>query len=392
MWPWSREKHSYVPVSSEEVEAEATRSESATRGRTASKRRPVLVAIIGLLLILVALGFAIVYFILSGSPFENQDDVATSQGKTACPKRHGWRTLSGEDRQEYISAVLCLRSQPSVLAPSKQTLYDDFPWIHSRVGYFTHNSAPFLPWHRYFLHVYERTLREKCNYTGGLVYWDWTLDSEAIEDSPVFDPKTGFGGDGEVGGELTISNTGRCVVDGPFAGIEVPYYDVKYQPHCLSRGFRDLDGNLGHIDGSDITPESIEEVLGLEDYESFVTLMESRVHDAIPYGISGDFETFTAPYGESNFLVIKLRLTVVKTHYSSYTIRNWIGFGGCGSNASLRKECYPTEVTKNGILSRWLAWTIYSTIEGSLPILQSEKLWTRRVTYSATATRLLLPL
>jgi tyrosinase len=315
MWPWSWEKHEYVPVASEEVESEAARRESAARGRSASRKRSFagLVAIIGLLLILVALGFAIVYFILSGSPVENEDDLSTSEGKTACPKRHEWRSLSSEDQQDYISAVLCLRSQPSVLAPSKQTLYDDFPWIHSRVGYFTHNSAPFLPWHRYFLHVYEQTLREKCNYTGGLVYWDWTLDSEAIENSPVFDPKTGFGGDGEVGGELTVSNTGRCVIDGPFAGIEVPYYDVKYQPHCLSRGFRDLDGNLGHIDGSDITPESIEEVLSLKDYESFVTLMESRVHDAIPYGISGDFETFTAPYGKSTFPMGGLGLTVLRS-------------------------------------------------------------------------------
>lgn len=146
--------------------------------------------------------------------------------------------------------------------------------------------------------MYETTLRDKCGYDSGLVYWDWTLDCDAIENSPVFDPDTGFGGDGEEGAEITVSNTGRCVVDGPFAGITAEYYDVKYLPHCLSRGFRDLDGSIGHIDGSDITPESIEEVLSLDDYEKFVALMESRVHDAIPYGISGDFETFTAPYGK----------------------------------------------------------------------------------------------
>jgi len=147
------------------------------------------------------------------------------------------------------------------------------------------------------LKIYENTLHEKCGYTGGLVYWDWTLDSDALENSPVFDPDTGFGGDGEVGGDITVGKSGRCLVDGPFAGITADYYDVKYDPHCLSRGFRDDAGNLGHINGHDISPESIEEVLSLGDYESFVTLMESRVHDAIPFGIAGDFETFTAPYG-----------------------------------------------------------------------------------------------
>lgn len=129
------------------------------------------------------------------------------------------------------------------------------------------------------------------------MYWDWTLDSAALEQSPVFDPDTGFGGDGEVGGVTTVGRSGRCIVDGPFAGVTADYYDVKYDPHCLSRGFRDLNGDLGHIDGRDITPDSIEEVLSLGDYESFVALMESRVHDAIPFGIGGDFETFTAPYG-----------------------------------------------------------------------------------------------
>lgn len=148
------------------------------------------------------------------------------------------------------------------------------------------------------MHIYETTLRDQCGYEGSLVYWDWTLDSEALEKSPVFDPDTGFGGDGELNGAITVGRSGRCVVDGPFAGVTADYYDVKYSPHCLSRGFRDLDGNLGHIDGHDISPESIEEVLNLGDYESFVALVESRVHDAIPFGIGGDFETFTAPYGK----------------------------------------------------------------------------------------------
>ena len=232
-------------------------------------------------------------------------EIGTKEGTThqiqhepGCARRREWRTLSSPEQQAYISAVLCLRTQPSVLAHgSSKTAYDDFPWIHSRVGYFTHHSAPFLPWHRYFLHIYETTLRDKCGYSGTLVYWDWTLDWEALENSPLFDSQTGFGGDGEVGGEITVSRTGRCVIDGPFAGIVADYYDVKYQPHCLSRGFRDLEGNLGHLDGHGITPDSIDEVLSLDSYEDFVTLMESRIHDVIPYGISGDFETFTAPYG-----------------------------------------------------------------------------------------------
>lgn len=308
MWPFQSIKHEYQAVASHEDEPKEVRE-----AREASRRDRRRLWVCGMLLVvlptLVGVGLFATTLALAdlsnpSEPDHPSEAAETKQtGGTGCPRRCEWRSLSNAKQQEYISAVLCLRDQPSTLVPeSNKTAYDDFPWIHSRVGYFTHNSAPFLPWHRYFLHIYETTLREKCGYEGSLVYWDWTLDWDALEHSPVFDAETGFGGDGEVGGELTVSQTGRCVVDGPFAGIIADYYDVKYQPHCLSRGFRDLEGNLGHIDGHEISPKSIEEVLSLDSYESFVALMESRVHDAIPYGISGDFETFTAPYDPLFFL------------------------------------------------------------------------------------------
>lgn len=214
--------------------------------------------------------------------------------------RREWRTLSRADQQHYISSVRCLLTQPSVYAShAKQnsTMYEDFPWTHAHSGHKTHNSASFLPWHRYFLHIYEDTLRNACNFTGELVYWDWTLDWEDLAHAPVFDPVTGFGGDGDPAGPVTLGNTGRCVVDGPFSDVRASFYDVKWKPHCLSRGFRDDRGNLGRIDGKTVSPESIEQVLSIDNYERFVLKMESLVHDAIPFGISGDFETFTAPYG-----------------------------------------------------------------------------------------------
>ena len=305
MWLLESAKHEYRAVASDEREKVDLREPGIVTQRRRPQRRYWVLLVVLISLVFAGAGFVVLFWVQSSSVEQHQDafeaidsaDLFKGQSST-CPQRYEWRTLTATEQQNYINAVLCLRTLASIIAPnSNKTAYEDFPWIHSHVGYFTHNSAPFLPWHRYFLHVYETTLQEKCEYQGSLVYWDWTLDSDALEDSPVFDAKTGFGGDGEVGGEITVSRTGRCVIDGPFAGIEAEYYDVKYQPHCLSRGFRDLDGNLGHIDGHDITPESIEEVLSFEDYEGFVTLMESRVHDAIPYGISGDFETFTAPYG-----------------------------------------------------------------------------------------------
>jgi tyrosinase len=233
----------------------------------------------------------------SEGPSSNSTTPSPEISSSKCPLRREWRTLTPIEQSDYISSVKCLTTIPSNMHLS--SLYEDFPWIHSHIGYFTHNSAPFLPWHRYFLHIYETALREQCHYTGSLVYWDWTLDWEHLEKAPVFnaDSEKGFGTDGARGGEITVGKTGRCVIDGAFSDIRPSFYDVKLQPHCLSRGFRDDDGNLGIMDGRAISPESINEVLNLEKYEYFVKLMESRVHDTIPFGIGGDFETFTAPYG-----------------------------------------------------------------------------------------------
>jgi tyrosinase len=95
------------------------------------------------------------------------------------------------------------------------------------------------------------------------------------------------------------------VIDGPFRDIKAKYYDVNYLPHCLSRGFRDDYGNLGVIgNGETIRPQAIEEVLSPGSCEDFVDALESKVRGTIPFGVGGDFETFTAPNG--NFHCISL--------------------------------------------------------------------------------------
>jgi hypothetical protein len=47
--------------------------------------------------------------------------------------RHEWRSLGSDEKREYIAAVQCLKETPSRLGLN-QSLYDDFPYIHSTVG------------------------------------------------------------------------------------------------------------------------------------------------------------------------------------------------------------------------------------------------------------------
>lgn len=80
-------------------------------------------------------------------------------------KRLEWRQLDSYQQGAYISAVKCLMQQPSYFQ-GNTSFYDDFILAHSKVGYIAHYAAAFLPWHRMYMHVYERALRTHCDYEG----------------------------------------------------------------------------------------------------------------------------------------------------------------------------------------------------------------------------------
>lgn len=91
-------------------------------------------------------------------------------------------------------------------------------------------------------------LKEQCGYKGHLTYVrelsrinitnliryrDWSLDSEDITKSPVFDSTYGFGGDGDPSGPKSVAY-GHCVTDGPFANLEALYFGTEDRKHFLS--------------------------------------------------------------------------------------------------------------------------------------------------------------
>jgi hypothetical protein len=93
--------------------------------------------------------------------------------------RREWRTLSSLERLEYLRAVKCLSQIPSSVCNG--TLHDEFAYIHRKIGDYctqrhlllpdatfltfkAHEAAPFLPWHRYFIHIYVESLKQRCQY------------------------------------------------------------------------------------------------------------------------------------------------------------------------------------------------------------------------------------
>ncbi|CAG8953429.1 hypothetical protein HYFRA_00010178 [Hymenoscyphus fraxineus] len=129
---------------------------------------------------------------------------------------------------------------------------------------FVHLSGTFLPWHRYYIHIYSEGLRDQCNYTGPIPYWDWPLYAPAPRDSPIFK-----GDDCSLGsnGEYIPNHPGIILPDSPF-GIIPPGQGIG----CLMRGpFRDFSVNLGpivvgtpgHMDGLGYNPRQCDGQIGV---------------------------------------------------------------------------------------------------------------------------------
>ncbi|KAK0649934.1 hypothetical protein B0T16DRAFT_492448 [Cercophora newfieldiana] len=192
---------------------------------------------------------------------------------TGCTKkkileRKEWGSLSKKERLNYIDAVYCLASKPAKTPaseiPGARTRYDDFVGSHIQYTPFVHASGLFLPYHRYYVWLYEKALREECGYKGAQPYWDWTLSYKDPRKSSVFDGSPySLGSNGVFIPnrdpiELVIPNTptrvfppatgGGCIYSGPFTpdkwqinlgpiGIPPtgPQGGLGYNPRCLTR-------------------------------------------------------------------------------------------------------------------------------------------------------------
>ncbi|PYH90323.1 tyrosinase [Aspergillus ellipticus CBS 707.79] len=151
--------------------------------------------------------------------------------------RKEWRDLTGSEQKAYLAAENCLISLPAKSGLAATTnRFSDLQALHrgmtnTAVGDIIHDVGQFLPWHRYYMHVHETLLRQECNYTGPLTYWDERLDADTGDmfTSPMWN-STGFGGNG-------IGSDG-CVVDGAFANytehIGPENEDTEY---CLNRAW-----------------------------------------------------------------------------------------------------------------------------------------------------------
>jgi tyrosinase len=235
--------------------------------------------------------------------------LAARQSCTSPRLRKSWGQATEAEKLAYLEAAVCVTKKPGRLGNADATLHDDFALTHAQlsfpqqskspsirniqgVNYLTvpsvHGVAAFLPWHRYFVQVYEQALQE-CGYTGTAMYWDWAADSSAITQSTVWHPVTGFGGNG-TGPPQGNGNTAPRVMDGPFKDYEPRYWSRDVQPHGLCRNW--VVGIPGNPDQMDLnahryTPAAVQFVMDQTNFPNFTYELENGPHSAVHFGVGG---------------------------------------------------------------------------------------------------------
>lgn len=126
------------------------------------------------------------------------------------------------------------------------------------------------------MHTHETILRNECNYTGYQPYWDEMRDADAstnVSDSVVFDPDTGFGGEG-----------GDCVTDGPFVNLTLHLHEywgvIETYDYCLNRSFSDTS-----FQGANST--YVDACMAAENFTAADSCLRSNPHTAGHAGVGG---------------------------------------------------------------------------------------------------------
>ncbi|TPX12366.1 uncharacterized protein E0L32_007013 [Thyridium curvatum] len=173
------------------------------------------------------------------SPPENKNkataagaDGAAAGGCENPSLRPEWRQMDDAGRQGYIDAVKCLMGRPSAGGdfPGSQNRYEDLVSLHQQLTGSIHMVGQFLPFHRYYVHVFESLLRDECGYGGPMPWWDETLDAGNFGNSPVLSAQW-FGT-----APPLVNGQGACVSDGAFAGLTLHIGPGGGQSdHCLAR-------------------------------------------------------------------------------------------------------------------------------------------------------------
>lgn len=187
-----------------------------------------------------------------------------------------WSNMSNSQRDAYVAGIRCLMEKPSSNPgrfPGSRSLYEDLTSLHQQVVGQVHQSGKFLVFHRFFVYIFEKKMREECNFRGPLAWWDESKYADDFSKSDVFSPRW-FGA-----APHAINGRGVCVTESGFGNYEPnlgPGSAVN-NPHCLSRA-------LDNASTKGCGPQYVETCNRAKNYDAFRQCAEMTYH---AYGHNG---------------------------------------------------------------------------------------------------------
>ncbi|KAI1824263.1 hypothetical protein F4861DRAFT_270582 [Xylaria intraflava] len=198
-----------------------------------------------------------------------------------------WSNYSPTDRNALMGAFKCLLNRPSAkVFPQATNRYEDFVALHQAYRYIAHDNQIFFPWHRYLIWAFEQALRNECQFTGPLFWFDEVKHAGAYEKSDLFTS--------EYLGILR-NNVNYNVPDGVFANLTlyVGRGNDNY-PHLLNR--------MGSPEYSSMTgAHYVNMCLRLNDYKNFEKCFEPGPHGAGHVAVGGVMNDIFASPGDPFF-------------------------------------------------------------------------------------------
>ncbi|KAH8734384.1 amino acid transporter [Ilyonectria robusta] len=216
--------------------------------------------------------------------------VTAASWNTTCTspsQRKAWNNMTTTEKTAYIDAELCLMARPAQAGiEGAQNRWDELDWAHIVQSNIIHNVGGFLPWHRYFMRVHEYLLQSECGYEGGQPYWNEVLDMDDLAGSVVFDPDTGFGGEGS-----------DCVTDGPFVNLTLHMNSSgTSEDYCLTRSFNSNGFQSG-------VQANLDECFNMTTYEDAFDCYQVNPHTAGHSAVGGTMLDVVGSPGEPLFFL-----------------------------------------------------------------------------------------
>ncbi|KAJ3949164.1 uncharacterized protein N0V96_000279 [Colletotrichum fioriniae] len=228
--------------------------------------------------------------------------LAASQGVlAACTNpsvRKSWSALTEDEKTSYISATLCLMDPAQ--APAKTgyagstTRWEELQAAHVSQAQFVHSVGAFFPWHRWYMTVQEKLLRDDCGYTGPMPYWDEQAEQAVLplENASILNASAtaGFGS-----ASLDVNG---CVVDGPYTNVRLTLDTElnRVDPVCLSRDFKQKEYDQ-------VAQKIIDACMALEDYVNLNNCLGASPHTGGHYAIGGTMDDPSLSPGDPLFFL-----------------------------------------------------------------------------------------